>query len=363
MTHPPLRLAVIGAGWRSEFLLRLAAAVPDSFQCTAVLARSEAARARLRAHHGVTLVPTLDALLETGPELVIACVSWESMPQVVRELVGRGVRVLAETPPAPDLEGLRSLWSDAGASGLVQVAEQYMLMPGHASRKAVVDRGVIGRPTFVEVASTHMYHAMSIMRTFLGVGMDEAVVHARRLTAPLVNPLSFDGWRRGNAPEPTATTIATLDFGDGRSGLYLFTDNQWWNPLLSRRVLVRGERGEIVDDDVVRLSDEGVISSPLSYRRLGVDMNLEGNELASVSFDGHVVYRNPCPGSRLSEDDLAVASFLRAAGAWARGEGPEPYPLAQACQDHYLALVVEESVRTGREVRTSRQVWAASPVL
>jgi hypothetical protein len=38
------------------------------------------------------------------------------------ELEGPG---LCETPPAPDLEGLRSLWAAVGASGLVQVAEQY----------------------------------------------------------------------------------------------------------------------------------------------------------------------------------------------------------------------------------------------
>jgi hypothetical protein len=47
-------------------------------------------------------------------------------------LVGNGwraSRVLAETPPAPGREGLRALWSDIGASGMVQVAEQYALMP------------------------------------------------------------------------------------------------------------------------------------------------------------------------------------------------------------------------------------------
>ena len=72
---------------------------------------------------------------------MIVSVPWPVTPDATRELVGRGVRVLAETPPAPDLPGLRKLWTDVGGSGLVQVAEQYLLMPGHAARLAAVRDG------------------------------------------------------------------------------------------------------------------------------------------------------------------------------------------------------------------------------
>lgn len=353
----PVRFAVIGAGWRSDFHVRMAAAAPGALTCTGILARSAASRSRM-ARWGVPLVGTVGDLLATGPEFVIASVTWPAMPEVIRDLVRRDVKVLAETPPAPDLEGLRLLWNDVGSSGLVQVAEQYMLMPGHASRKAVVDRGVIGRPTFVEVASTHMYHAVSMIRRFLGVGAQETVVGAHRFTAPLIDPLTVQGPAASPGPHDVGTTIATLDFGGARSGLYLFIDNQWWNPVLSRRIVIRGELGEIVDDQVTRLVDGDALVSPLSYRRLGVDMNLEGNELDLVSFDGQVVYRNPWRGTRLSEDDIAVASLLRATGLWARGEGQAPYPLVEACQDHYLSLVMEESITAGRDVVAARQAWA-----
>src|SRR3712207_9347619 len=95
------------------------------------------------------------------------------------------------------------------------------------------------------------------MRGYLGVGTEEAVVDARTFVAPLADPLSFDGWVPDANPEPKTTTIATLDFGDGRMGLYDFVDNQWWNPLRARRVVVRGSLGEIVDDEVTRLTPEG----------------------------------------------------------------------------------------------------------
>ena len=355
---PPVRFAIIGSGWRSQFHIRMAKAAPDRLEVVAVVTETDAEAERIAARWGVPTMRTIDAALAHKPEFVIAAVNWPAMPVIVRELVAAGAKVLAETPPAPELEGLRSLWHDVGALGRVQVGEQYMRMPGHASRLAVVQAGTIGTVTSVEVASTHLYHAVSLVRGFLGVDMDPVVVNARAFTAPLVDPLSFHGWVKDPTPGPMTTTIATLDFGDGRMGLYNFVENQWWNPLLARRIVLRGSLGEIVDDAVTRLTSEAPVTSPIVYRRTGVDMNLEGNEVVHTSFDGRVIYRNPWVGTNLSEDDIAVASHLAAVGLWARDEGPEPYPLAQGCQDHALGLAIEQSARTGADVKVESEVWA-----
>ena len=63
-----------------------------------------------------------------------------------------------------------------------------------------------------------------------------------------------------------------------------------------------------------------------------------------------MVYRNDYQGARFSEDDLAVVSLLCQMTSWCRGEAPEPYSLADGCQDHLLSLAIEESVRTGTSV-------------
>ncbi len=357
MTNP-VRFAVIGAGWRSDFHIRMAKTAPDRLEVVAVVTNSDAAAERMAATWGIPSVRTIAEALAYDPEFVVAAVSWPSMPGVVTELVEAGAHVLAETPPAPTAEGLRSLWAAVGASGRVQVAEQYTLMPGHAARLAVIGAGVIGTPTAVQIHSTHLYHAVSLIRSFLGAGFADAVVSAREFAAPQADPLSFHGWVADPQPESRTTTIATLDFGDGRMGLYDFVQNQWWNPLLARRVVIRGSLGEIVDDTVTRLTPDGPVTSPIVYRRTGIDMNLEGNDVVSASLDGRIVYRNPWVGTRFSEDDVAVASFLEATGRWVRGDGPEPYPLADACQDHVLGLAIEESARTGADVRVTKEVWA-----
>jgi len=356
---PRTTFGIVGGGWRSHLLLRLADAAPGRLNAAGVVTRTADAGERVTAGWGVPTYRTIDELLKAEDvDYVVAAVSWPAMPGVIRDLVAAGMAVLAETPPAPDVDRMRSLWGDVAGSGLVQVAEQYLLMPGHAARHTVIQDGVIGQATSVEISSTHLYHAVSLIRGLLGVGMDDVVVNARDFRAPLVDPLTFDGWDLQAVPEPRTTTIATLDFGD-RMGLYNFVENQWWNPLRTRRIVVRGSRGELVDNTVVRLVDPtSPVESSLVYRRTGVDMNLEGSELVHVSFDGRVVYRNPWLGTRLSEDDIAVASMLEAEGAWVRGEGPEPYPLAQACQDHAIGLAIQESARTGAEVHVAKNMLA-----
>ena len=349
---------VIGSGWRCEFFLRLAQAAPDRLRAAGVVTRSAERGERVTAQWGLPTFRTAEELLAAGPDYVIISVPWAVTPDATRELVGLGARVLAETPPAPDLPGLRALWDDVGSSGLVQVGEQYLLMPGHAARLAALREGVIGEPTSVQISSTHLYHAVSLIRGLLGVGFEPATVSARAFTAPLVDPLGFGEWRGDATPKDAVTTLATIDWG-GRMGLYDFTDNQWWNPLRHRRIVIRGAGGEIADDRLVRLADPTTpVASAFEYRRTGIDLNLEGNDLQHVSLDGRVLYRNPFAGTRLSEDDVAVADLLGRVGAWARGEGPEPYPLADGLQDHLISVAIGESAETGRDVTTDREAWA-----
>ncbi len=354
----PMKFAAVGTGWRTEFFLRVAQAAPDKLRAVAVVGRTASSLDRIAQKWQVPTTLSIGDLARYEVDFVAASVPWAATPGLVLDLAEAGYQVYCETPPAPTLAGLRQLWTAIGSrSRQVQIGEQYYRMPGHASRLSLVRDGLIGQPNGVEIASTHLYHAVALVRDYLGVGLSEATVSARSFTAPMINPLTPAGWKKDPQPEDLPTTIATIDFGDGRYGLYNFVDNQWWNPLLSRRLAIRGSLGEIVDDTVLRWADGVPVTSHLEYRRVGVDMSLEGNELAHVSFDGKVVYTNPWRGSRLSEDDIAVASHLYAEGLYARGEGPQIYSLADGIHDHAISLAIEESARTGHDVRVAGEPW------
>jgi predicted dehydrogenase len=271
--------------------------------------------------------------------------------------------VLAETPPAPDVAALRSLWSDVGASGLVQVAEQYPLLPPHAARLAVVGSGAIGTPTSVQVSSTHGYHAVALIRRYLNAGFGPVSVTARQFTAPLIDPLDRNGWTDRPDPADAVTTIATIDFGAGRAGLYDFTDNQWHNQLRARRLSIRGTAGEVVDSDVLRqTAPHTIVRTPLVRRQTGYDLDLDGFDTDHITFGDRVVFRNPFPGHRFNDEEIAIATLLRQMGAWAGGNGPAPYPLAEASQDHLISLAIEQAAESRDDILTTVEAWSPDPI-
>jgi predicted dehydrogenase len=338
---------VVGSGWRAEMFWRLAGGL-EGVECLGAVVRTPRELP----------VPVFASLDEVSPDFVVTAVPWPANPEVIADAVRRGLPVLAETPPAPDADGLRALWGQVGDSGLVQVAEQYLLVPAHAARLAAVRSGIIGTPTQVQVSSTHQYHAVSLMRGLLGAGPGPVTVRASRTTAPLVDPLSRDGWTDDDTPKPAVTTIATLDFGEGRSGLYDFTDNQWHNQLRFRRILVRGTHGELRDDEVVRLTGpRTIVRTPLVRRQTGYDLDLDGFETDTITLGDQVLFRNPYQGHRWNDEEIAIATLLDAMAAWVRGDGPPPYPLAEGSQDHLIALAVEESAETDAPVTTHVQAW------
>ena len=353
--------AIVGTGWRSSVYLRMAYLMPERFRVSGLVARRAEAGAEVERDWGVATHRSIDALLgDERPDFVILSVPWSVTPELVRRLVSEGVHVLAETPPAVDLAGLHALWADVGASDLVQVAEQYPLMPLHAARLAVVDDGLIGTPSSVLVSSTHLYHAVALMRLFLHVDAETPVhVSASSFDSTLVDPITPRGWTHDREAKPVQTILASLDFGDGRMGRYDFTDNQWWNPVRPDHLLVRGSTGEIADETVTRMIDEVTpVSSRLERHSSGIGMDFEGLDLTHLTLDGRVLFRNEFEGARLSDDDIGVAVLLDRMGAWVRGEGAAPYPLREGCQDHAVALAIEEALGAGARVSVPVQPWA-----
>ena len=339
--------AVIGSGFRSAIYWEVAAGL-DGLECVGVVTR----RPRPLPVAAYDSVDTL--LREHQVDFVVTSTPTSVTPGVIVDCVNRGVPVLAETPPAGSADEITDLWRAVGTAHLVQVAEQYHLMPLHAARLAAVQGGLIGRAGQAHVSSTQLYHAVSLLRRFLGVGIEAATVRATRLVAPLVNPLDRGGWTGDLEPHDATTTLATLDFGDGRSGLYDFTDNQTRNLLRTRRLLVRGSHGEISDETVVRLIDATTITrTQFSRRQTGHDLDQNGYATDHVALGDEVYWRNPWPAQRWTDDELAIAELLTRTGAWVHDEGPEPYPLIEACTDQLLALAITEAAETDQPVRVT----------
>ena len=100
------------------------------------------------------------------------------------------------------------------------------------------------------------------------------------------------------------------------------------------------------------------ITLPFERHTAGANGNLEGYTLKGIQLGEDWVYRNPMAPARLSDEEIAMADVLQGMGEYARGSGPEVYPLREAMQDHYLGLLIKEATETGQPATATRQPWA-----
>lgn len=355
---PPTRIGIVGTGWRSEFFLRVATALPERFQLVGLATRSPQKGAEIESAWSVPTVRDSEELIgRFHPDFVICSVPWAVTPTIIRAVAGHGIPILAETPPAPDHDGLVELWQSLADPGRVQVAEQYPYLPIMQAYRTMIADGLLGSVTSAQVSWTQQYHAVAMLRSLLGTVAGPISVNAEAYETQVTEGPGRDGWPDDDRQTSVRQTVAMINF-DGRLGVYDFTDGQWFHPLLERRLNVRGSRGEIVDHRLTRLLDPRTpVTEPLVRRQTGLDGDLEGFDLDTLSLGGRIWYRNPFQGRRFSDEDIAIATLLVRMADWIHDESEPPYPLAEASQDHAIALAINESAATGKRVPVPSGPW------
>jgi predicted dehydrogenase len=358
MAAQPVRFGLIGGGWRAEFFTRVAAAMPERFQIVGVHGRDPARMAAFGIRSGIAVCDTLEAMADLEPDFVVLSVSVKVHVEYAKRLHGLRLAVLCETPAAADVPSMLEIWRLVEQGLRIHVAEQYLFQPFHASRLSLAESGRLGRISSARVSTAHGYHGVSLMRKFLGIGFEDATITARQFASPVVEGAGRNGPPTAERIVNGTQVLADFDFGD-RLGIFDFTDIQYWSYVRSHRVVIRGERGEIADNEVRTLLDfRTPVFDTLRRRDRGQGGDLDGYWLESIVLGSETVFTNPYWRARLMDDEIAIATVLDMMAAYVQGHGEGPCSFADAAQDQYLSLLMLEAAQTGEKRKTSRQPWA-----
>jgi predicted dehydrogenase len=352
------RFALVGSGWRAGFFVRIAEELPEHFTLSGIVTRrEERARALTHEWHAPAYPSIADLLAADRPDFVILSVPSSVAVGQLSELAQAGMPALSETPPAPDVDGLRHLASLVDAGARIQVAEQYPYQPLHAARLALTDSGAIGRVSMASISFSHGYHAFSVMRRHLGVRGEPATIRASVVRGPVETGFTRAGARTSAETGEETRTVALVNVA-GKLGLYDFGDNQHRSYVRHARIDVRGAKGEISEDklQVVHGVDE-VVTISLRREMGGADGDLSGHYLKGISGADGWLWRNRYPEARLADDELAIAECMHLMAGHAAG-GPGFYGIPDAAQDHYLYLALQQAAASGETVTTEVQPWA-----
>ncbi|MGJ9384316.1 Gfo/Idh/MocA family oxidoreductase [Salipaludibacillus sp. CF4.18] len=348
-----------GGGFRANYFLRIAKALPDLFRVSGMVVRNEAKGKTLEQQWNIRTYRTLLELLEEEtPDFVVVSVNPEACANYLLQLAELQLPALAETPPAPDLEGLILLHENLTTKGAkVQVAEQYPFHPIQQARLSMINSGRLGKVTEATVSISHFYHGVSLLRKMLHVGFENAEISGKQFQSSLVHGPSRAGYPTEEKITIAPRDLCWIDFGD-KLGIYDFTQDQHRSWIRSNHLSVRGERGEIDDNHVNLLKDyKTPLHIDLKRINKGEFENQEGYFLYGILAGEDWVYENPFIPARLYDDEIAIATCLLKMADYIQG-GPSFYSLREASQDHYLGMMMKKAIETGERIKTVHQPWS-----
>ena len=300
---------IIGAGWRSEFYLRIAALIPDTFKVSGIYIRNKQKREEFSEKYNVPIFDMLEKLLETDYDFIVSCVNKAGICDTVRELCSKNIPLLTETPIGTSNNEIDDFLAEIKPDWRVQVAEQFHFMPRNAAINSVIESGILGEITQVQLSCCHDYHAASLIRFFLGTG--EEMPEASSFTLP--DTVTRYNSRGGLLKEPQAVTaeekFVVLRFKD-KTAVYDFNYEQYFSNIRRSRILIRGTNGEILNNECTYLKDDLPHSFTLKRNSYGANESLDGFTLVNITAEGRVLYENPFKGARLSDEEIAIATCL-----------------------------------------------------
>lgn len=322
---------VIGSGWRAEFYLRIAALMPDRFSVACVCARNRERAEEISEKYNVNTVGTVGKLKKIPCDFIVNCINKNDISELSLSLASEGFSVLSETPACIDAEHAQKLTKALRPEYKIQVSEQFHLRPMCQAVKKIIKSGVIGNVNYINISIAHEYHAMSLMRFFLDSDAAEPISQAE-FSSPILHTNFRNGEVENKTYQSSKHVIKIFDFG-GKNAVYDFDREQYFSPIRTDRLLIRGDRGEIENDAVRYFNrDNTFIESKIVRQKSG---KLDGLCSGNITFGDMVLYTPLFGNARLTDEEAAIATVLVKMYTYSK-TGKEFYSFENALKDVIL---------------------------
>jgi hypothetical protein len=365
-----VRVALIGTGARSGYMYApLVKSLSEDAQLVSVWGRRKEAADALGLQLGVPAFTDVERLIrETAPSVGIVCVQGRANGEVGLMAVQHGLHVLLETPIAYSLQEADAIIAAAKERRLkVEVAEQFHRRPMEQIKLKLIAQGLFGTvySSFNDFAG-HGYHGVSVLRSYLGFNARPKQVIGFSAAYGLAPHWSSLAGTRG--PRTETQEHAVVEFEDGRTGIYHWTDVaydsalRWWR---SSRFLAEKGMGISVGVGIdTRELLTLLAPGDEAARFITVERRLERNDGgALVSIVAHtgdpmipvVQWDNPFrprikgQGVQWHDDEIAVASCLMSLVNAVRQGSDVTYGPIQARLDQEIVLAIQRSAASGSQ--------------
>lgn len=344
----PLTFVIVGSGWRSLFYARIAKSYPECFKLEYMLCRSEEKATKMATEYGIPTTTSVEVCEQAKPDFVVVAVSKNVLCDETIKWAEKGFLVLCETPAANCMEDLCRLWDVIQKGAKIQIAEQYHRYPILAAGLKAIREGKLHDPYAVHLSMAHDYHGVSLIRRMLQPNqpMDLRLesMCGEQYSFPITETDSRYGAITDGRTKQADRRVVTLKFTNGKVAFYDFSGVQYHSHIRARHVNVQGRDGEW-NDTFLRYVDE---KHQPQEEKLVAWLAPEYACLDNEEVQRLAREWQPTVDMCNAQDEYAIASMMYDMKAYIE-EGKEVYPMAEALEDAYLYLLMQEAIEKPRE--------------
>lgn len=353
----PLTFIIVGSGWRSLFYARIAKKYPEQFQLKYMLCRSQEKADRMAAEHDIPTTTSIEACEEARPDFVVIVASKNSLCSETMKWAKKGFAVLCETPAAGTPEELKELWELSQKGAKIQIAEQYHRYPSMAAGLEEIKSGKLHEPHAVSLTMAHDYHGVSLIRRMLqpdnSPGLRLEYLSGVRYSFPVTETDSRYGDITDGRVKNANRDVITMGFAGGKMAFYDFDGTLYHSYIRTRHVNVQGRDGEW-NDTVIRYVDEKHLPQTESLKPLlkpeYACLETEKLKEQSRQWSFTVIMDE-------EQDEYAIATMMLDMREYIE-TGREVYPMAEALEDAYVYLLMQEAVKhPGEKIIPEKMPW------
>ena len=122
----------------------------------------------------------------------------------------------------------------------------------------LVESGIIGTPVSMTISAMHDYHAASIIRRMLQVGLEDLTISGKKFMVPVTDTKTrYETLTDGQVVDKEEKHLI-IEYESGKIAFYDFMSDQYRSEIRNRYLNIRGTRGEIINDKLYYLNEDNI---------------------------------------------------------------------------------------------------------
>lgn len=244
-----MKIGLVGTGYRAEFYLN-ASNLDNNIEITNIYCHSKESYDKM-IQSGYKATMNIDDFIKEKYDFVVVSIKKDLNYKMSKYLMDNNINVVQETPAFTDINDYKDILK---YKDKIVIAEQYKYYQYYNNIKDLIDKKYFGNIKEVMISELHDYHMISIMRYLFELDFNNTKFYGNKYKEAITKTKDrYNEYHTGELKEITGKHI--IFNACGIRIIYDFTGEEYRSPIRSKHLIIRGDRGELIDNKLKYLDE------------------------------------------------------------------------------------------------------------